>query len=153
MEPVLHLNYKIDKNQLLKEAAEIKKSAVAYTDSRYPDLKLEDWLINHHSSEYVNKIMKDFGVIGKPRFYWLKPYAVIPEHIDNGTLCGLNFILTNHASPITLNNKDYFYESVLVNTTIPHSVTNNEYERIMFKISISNESFEQVAAKIKNYLK
>jgi hypothetical protein len=152
MGPVFHLNYKIDKQKLLSEADQIKDKAVGYTDSRYPDLKMEDWLIGSHSSEYVDQIMKDFDVVGKPRFYWLQPYAVIPEHVDNGTLCGLNFILTDQASPISFGEKDYYYESILVDTTLPHSVKNNEYERIMFKISIFNETFEQVAEKIKKYL-
>ena len=152
MEPVLHLSYKIDKSRLLLEAEKIKHQAVGYTDSRYPNLKMNDWLVGFHSSEYVVQIMKDFGVIGKPRFYWLQPYAVIPEHVDNDTLCGLNFILTDQASPITFGEKDYYYKSVLVNTTLPHSVNNNEHERIMFKISIFNETFEQVAEKIKKYL-
>lgn len=152
MEPVLHINYPIDKQQLLSEAAQIKSRAVGYTDSRYPDLKMDDWLVGHHTSEYVEKIMQDFGVVGKPRFYWLQPYAVIPEHVDNGTLCGLNFILTDDASPITFGDKDYYYQAILVNTTLPHSVKNNEHERIMFKISIFNETFEQVAARITHYL-
>lgn len=152
MGPIIHLNYHVDKQRLLEEAANTKKDAVGYTDSRYPDLKLDDWLINHHESDYTNQIKKDFGIEGKPRFYWLQPYAVIPEHVDNGTLCGLNFILTDHASPITFGNRDYFYEAVLVDTTIPHSVKNNEHERIMLKISIFNETFEQVAEKIKKYI-
>jgi hypothetical protein len=152
MNPVLHLNYKIDKQRLLDEAASIKHAAVGYTDSRYPNLSMDDWLVSHHTSEYVNKIMSDFKVIGKPRFYWLQPNAVIPEHVDNGTLCGLNFILTNQASPISFGEQHYFYESILVNTTLPHSVINNEHERIMFKISIFDETFEQVADRIKHYL-
>jgi hypothetical protein len=152
MSPVLHLNYKIDKQLLLKEAQAVKNLATSYTDSRYPDLKMDDWLVGHHSSEYVEQVMRDFGIKGKPRFYWLQPYAVIPEHVDNGTLCGLNFILTDQASPITFGDKNYFYEAILVNTSLPHSVINNEYERIMFKISIFDETFDQVAEKIKNYL-
>jgi hypothetical protein len=113
---------------------------------------MDDWLVGHHSSEYVEQVMRDFGIKGKPRFYWLQPHAVIPEHVDNGTLCGLNFILTDQASPITFGDKDYFYEAILVNTSLPHSVINNEHERIMFKISIFDETFEQVAEKIKHYL-
>jgi hypothetical protein len=152
MGPILHLNYKIDKPRLLNEALSVKHNATGYTDSRYPDLKMNDWLVGYHSSEYVEKIMNDFGVTGKPRFYWLQPHAVIPEHIDNGTLCGLNFILTDHASPITFSGVDYFYEAILVDTTKPHSVKNNDHERIMFKISIFNETFEQVADRIKPYV-
>jgi hypothetical protein len=153
VEPILHLNYKIDKSSLLAEAENIKHKAVGYTDSRYPDLKMDDWLIGYHSSDYVEQIMRDFGIKGKPRFYWLQPFAVIPEHVDNGTLCGLNFILTEGASPISFGDQDYYYESILIDTTKPHSVKNNENERIMFKISIFDETFEQVAEKIKKYLK
>lgn len=153
MEPVIHLNYPLDKELLLKEAQAIRHTAVGYTDSRYPGVTKDDWLVGHHTSEYTQKIMDDFGVKGKPRFYWLEPYAVIPEHVDNGTLCGLNFILTDHASPITYGDKDYYYESILLDTTQPHSVTNNEHERIMFKISIFDETFEQVAEKIQRYIK
>lgn len=152
MEPILHLNYKIDKTILLAESIAAKKNAIPYTDSRYPNLKLNDWLVSHHSSDYVKKVMKDFGIDGKPRFYWLQPYAVIPEHVDNGTLCGLNFILTDNASPITFGDKDYTYEAVLVNTSVPHSVKNNHHERVMFKISIFNQRFEEVAEKIKDYI-
>ncbi len=152
MEPVIHLNYKIDKQKLLDEASKIKSSATGYTDSRYPDLKMDDWLVGHHTSEYIDQVMKDFGIVGKPRFYWLQPYATIPEHVDNGTLCGLNFILTNEASPIMFGDQEYHYEAILVDTTKPHSVKNNQHERIMFKISIFNESFEQVAEKIKKYI-
>ena len=153
MQPVIHLNYQIDRLKLLAESQAVKSKAVGYRDSRYPDLKMDDWLVGHHASAYADQIMKDFGITGKPRFYWLQPYAVIPEHVDNGTLCGLNFILTDHASPITFGDKDYYYESILLDTTKPHSVKNNEHERIMFKISIFDETFEQVSNKIKKYIK
>lgn len=152
MEPLLHLRYSIDRELLLKEADSLKNTATSYQDSRYPGMSLGGWLIRHYEGDYAKKVMDDFGVVGKPRFYWLAPYATIPEHVDNGTLCGLNFILTEHASPIMFSGKPYYYESILVNTTLPHSVVNNEHERIMFKISIFNETFEQVAEKIKRYL-
>ena len=152
MGPILHLNYKVDKKILLTESDEARKNAIPYTDSRYPNLKLNDWLVSYHTSDYIESVMIDLGISGKARFYWLQPYTEIPEHIDNGTLCGLNFILTDHASPITFGDKDYYYESILVNTTLPHSVKNNENERIMFKISVFNETFEEVAKKIKKYI-
>ena len=152
MEPILHLNYNIDKKTLLTESVEAKKNAIPYTDSRYPDLKLNDWLVSHHTSDYVESVMSDLGISGKARFYWLQPYAVIPQHVDNGTLCGLNFILTDNASPITFGDKDCIYEAALVDTTVPHSVKNNEHERVMFKISIFNQRFEEVAEQLKNYI-
>lgn len=152
MVPLFHINYKVNKTKLLSEALDIKEKAKGYTDSRYPDLKIDDWLIGYSRSAYSYEIMKDLGVEGKPRFYWLQPNAIIPEHVDNGTLCGINFILTDDASPIIFDNVEYFYESILVNTTVPHKVVNNDKERIVFKISIFNETFDQVAKKLRKYI-
>jgi hypothetical protein len=149
MEPLIHLNYKVDKKALLAEALANQNNAVAYTDNRYPDMKLDDWLIGHYNSQSIVKIMNDLEVTGKPRFYYLQPNAIIPEHKDNGTKCSINIILTEHAAPITFGDKDYYYDTILLNTTLPHSVTNNEHERIMLKISIFDESYESVAARIK----
>jgi hypothetical protein len=149
MEPLIHLDYVVDKRRLLLEAESSKTQARGYTDPRYPNLVLDDWLIGHHTSDYVNKIMEDLELSAKPRFYWLMPYAVIPEHIDNGTMCSVNIVLTDHAAPITINGENYEYQTVLLNTTIPHSVTNNEHERIMLKLSIFDETYEQVASRIK----
>lgn len=146
---MIHLDYPLDKKRLLSEAADAKKNANGYTDSRYPDLRLDDWLIGHHTSDYIKQIIEDFEVDGRSRFYWLEPNAIIPEHVDNGTLCSLNFILTDCAAPITVEGKDFYYDQILLDTTVPHSVRNNNLERIMLKISIFNESFDDLSKRIK----
>jgi hypothetical protein len=147
--PIIHLNYKVNKIKLLEEANIAKIFAKGYTDSRYPELKLEDWLIGHYTSDYIQEIMYDLEINGKPRFYWLLPNSVIPEHVDNGTQCSVNIVLTDYAAPISINGTDYEYQTILLNTTIPHSVKNNKYERIMLKISIFDETFNEVASRIK----
>lgn len=149
MEPLIHLDYELNRELLLREATEARKSAVNHADPRYPDMLFEEWQISHFTSEYIQQIINDFGIKGKPRFYWLKPFAVIPEHTDNGTKCSLNFLLTDNPAAITINKKDYYYESILLDTTQPHSVVNNETERLLFKISIFDEDYASVAARIK----
>jgi hypothetical protein len=149
LEPLIHLNYELNKSKLLKEAQLAKCASQPYTDSRYPTLSLEKWLIGHWNSEYIDRIMADFEIIGRPRFYWLEPYAVIPEHVDNETTCSLNFILTDYPAPITIEGKEYTYQQVLLDTTRLHKVINNEHERIMLKISIFDESFSDLAKRIK----
>lgn len=149
MIPLIYLDYKVDKIKLLKEAEIAKHSARGYTDTRYPALNLEDWKICHYDSEYIQTIMRDFDIEGKPRFYWLLPYALIPEHVDNGTECSINIVLTEHAAPITIRDFEYEYETILLNTQIPHSVKNNNNERIMLKISIFNETFDQLSKRIR----
>jgi hypothetical protein len=149
MNPLIYLNYDLNKNELLKEANRALINSNPYSDSRYPNLHLEKWRIGHWNSKLIDKIMFDFEVKGKPRFYWLEPYAVIPEHIDNETECSLNFILTEDPAPINIEGKEYIYHQALLDTTRLHSVNNNKNKRIMLKISIFNESFSKLAKRIK----
>lgn len=148
MQPLLHLKYELKKDLILKETEEAKKLAKYHTDSRYPLRVFTEWKVSMYNGEYIKEIMKDFDVIGIPRFYWLKPNAIIHTHTDNTTKCSLNFLLSENNTAITINEKDYIYKNALLDTTQPHSVKNGNKERLLFKISIENENFETVAKKI-----
>jgi hypothetical protein len=150
MLPLVHLKYDLDTNKLLEDAKNAKLTSKPYTDTRYPNQQKDDWHIGHYTSDNIQKIMLDFGIEGKPRFYWLEPYATIPEHVDNGTTCSLNFILSKDPAPITIEGVDYTYKQVLLDTTRMHSVTNGNTERVMLKISIFDKSFKEVASLIPN---
>lgn len=150
MKPLIYLNYPLDKKRLLDEALEAKKFAKSYGDDpRYPGQTLDTWLISKHESPYAMEIIKDFEIEGKPRFYFLESNAKLPEHTDNNTTCSINFILSDGAAPVSFKNIEYFYTQALLNTTLLHSVSNGPIERILFKISIFNESFEKLANRIK----
>jgi hypothetical protein len=148
MSPLTILDYPLDRQRLKDEADLMKSCAIPYTDPRY-NQTLDSWLICKHNSAYAQKIMNDFGVNGKPRFYWLSPYTVLPEHVDNGTACSINFVLSDEAAPVTVEGIDYFYTQALLNTSVPHSVTNGAQERVLFKISLFNISYEQMCQSIK----
>lgn len=149
MNPLTILNYPLDIAALLQSAAHAKLHAEPYTDSRYPDCEKEDWHIGKYTDAHVDKILHDFEVAGSPRFYWLEPFANLPQHVDNGTECSINFILTENPAPITIGGVNYTYQQALLNTTVPHSVTNGETERIILKISIFDETYESLSARIK----
>lgn len=149
MNPLTLLDYPLDTVALLQSAVSAHLSAEPYTDSRYPSLRKEDWYIGRYTDDHVDKIMRDFEVNGSPRFYWLEPFATIPQHVDNGTQCSINLILTENAAPITIEGVDYTYQQALLNTTLPHSVTNGDTERIMLKISIFDETYESLSTRIK----
>lgn len=149
MGPLVLLNYPLDIDCVTESARRAKEDSQPYTDTRYPDLNLTDWHISRFSDEYIQQVMNDFEVDGRPRFYWLEPFAKIPEHVDNGTQCSINLIITKDPAPITIEGADYFYKQALLNTTIPHSVTNGATERIMLKISIFDETYEQLAKRLK----
>jgi hypothetical protein len=146
---LINLNYPLDRGILLASAATARLQSKPYTDSRYPNLKLDDWHIGHYTDIHIEKIISDFEVTGKPRFYWLEPFAKIPEHVDNGTQCSINLILSDTPAPITMQGNDYTYQQCLLNTTVRHSVSNGPVERIMLKISIFDETYEHLANRIK----
>ena len=145
-----HLDYEFDRELLLQEAKKAKLNSKPYAHTPGAEFMFKGWRIGHHTSPYIENIMKDFGVsgIGNPRFYWMEPFTKIPTHTDDGTECSLNFVLTDNAAPIILNDETYCYRAVLLNTTVPHSVVNNEHERIMLKISIFDKTYEEVLSNI-----
>ena len=105
-----------------------------------------------NNPENLKKIIEDFGVGGSPRFYWLAPNTRLGTHVDNGTTCSINLILSENPAPVTILNVDMFYTQALLNTTLPHSVINGPQERVLLKISIFDKTFDEVSQQI-NYKK
>ena len=152
MEPLVQLNYPLDKQRLLEIANKAYIDADPYTDPRY-DQSLESWLISRYDDPYLTKIADDFGVKAKPRFYWTEPNSIIPEHVDYNTTCSLNFVLSDDPAPVTIEGKDYNYNQCLLNTMLPHSVVNNDKERVLLKLSIFDNTYQDVAKLIpKEYI-
>lgn len=128
---------------------DLKKLSSAYTDSRYEGKIIENWSIIKYSNSYIREIIKDFEVEASPRIYFLKPFTFIPFHTDNETKCSINFLLSDHNAPIIIENKVYFYKQALLDTTKKHGLKNGNEERILLKLSIFNESFDELARRIK----
>lgn len=149
-EPICYLNYPFDKTILLKEAEQARLSAKAFNEKRGTENRTpqENFKIAYWSSPYILKIIEDLGVNGKPRFYFQEPNTSLDMHKDINTLCAVNILLNDNPSPITFINGSYFYEQALINTQVPHTVYNGPNERILFKISIFDQSFEEVSKKI-----
>jgi len=148
MKPLVLLNYPLDLTRLLAEADEIKKTAESYVDGRYNNA-LDYWKIARDYGDYGKQILEDFGLGGKPRYYWLAANSYLPEHTDHNTQCSINFVLSKNLAPVTVENVDYFYTQALLNTSVRHSVRNGPEERILFKISIFDKTFEEVSEIIK----
>lgn len=148
--PLIHLDYTLDFDALIREAQNAKKNAKAYGDDpRIPGESLDNWLISRHTCEYIEQIMRDFEVNGRPRFYWLEPNAFLLKHTDHNTTCSINFVLSDDIAPVTIEDQDYYYTQALLNTTKMHSVQNGPKERLILKISIFDESFDSLAERIK----
>ena len=147
--PLILLNYPIDKDQVLLDCEDLRKKSRSYTDYRMKGKNVENWTIIKYSNSYIEKIINDFEVEASPRIYFLKPFAFIPDHVDNSTKCSINFILSEKPAPIKIEKKHYSYTQALLDTTKTHSVLNGKEERILLKLSIFNETFENIAYRIK----
>jgi hypothetical protein len=151
MKPLIHLNYPINKDILLIESNKARENAKPWQDDRAPSSPWDEWLVAHHKSDYINKIMKELNIVGKPRFLYTKPNFFLKIHKDFGTQCAVNILLgDDHPAPINIEGVDYHYTQALINVQKEHSVTNGSKERVLFKFSIPDKSFEQVASEI-NY--
>lgn len=104
--PITLINYALNKNRLIEIANELKDKSIPYYDSRY-EQSLDTWKIAKFKHPEINRIMMDFQVFGKARFYWTEPNSEIPVHTDNGTECSLNFVLSDGAAPVNIEGEDY----------------------------------------------
>ena len=139
-----HLKYQFDRKELLETYYLNKKNSITYKELRgfieeFKITKIDD-------TEYIKKIKKDFSIPNaKPRFYTLKENTFLPNHIDNNTKCSINVLLSDENAPITIEGIDFLYDQCLLNTQKIHSVKNTQKERILFKLSIFDLSFEEVS--------
>lgn len=148
MSNLLHTTYPLDTELTLSIAQNQRSQAEPYSDHRVPE-GMSDWLICHDHSEYVSEVIRDIGLECKPRFYYMAENFNLPEHIDNGTRCSLNFILSDNVAPVTIGGEDYWYTQALLNTSVMHGVKNSGTERILLKLSIFDMDFEQVSKHLK----
>jgi hypothetical protein len=147
MSPVTLLDYPLDRERLLVSANRARLHAQAYQDWRN-NQAMDFWQIAQYSDEYIEQIQNDLEISGKPRFYWAAANCVIPTHIDYNTQCAVNFVLSDSPAPVTFRTREYLYTQAVLNTAQPHSVINGPIERILFKISIFDESYESLVARI-----
>ncbi len=146
---LIDLNYPLDYD-LLKKAVDIASTKKkCYEDPRYNNRKLSNWLISKYSNDYIDKIITDFEITGSPRFYWLDPNTMIPPHIDNETTCSINFLLSDNLAAVSFGSTELYYRQCLLNTKKLHWVRNGNSPRILFKISVFNEPYEELASRIK----
>lgn len=151
---------KFPKDQLLEEYHFIKENEQDYSDSITPEgvpywkvIRNED-MTSEFAKKVANYFKATYGIAGRVdgRFYRLLANSTLPYHTDRSTECSVNMILSGESAPVKFRQNgeeaEYNYELALLNTQVEHSVVNGDTDRILFKISIFDETFEDVAAKI-----
>lgn len=149
-EDIFIFDYEVNEDILLLEYENQKHKEKSYKDHRG---QLDDWKILSINFDYAEQLNKFFNINGKPRFYNLKAGVDLPFHTDNGTECSLNFLLQDKdPTPVTYKSGEYYYKSALLNVTREHGVFNTKKDRLLFKLSIFDEDFNNVKNKVKKAL-
>lgn len=138
-------NMNIDTTILLEEYNKVADHAANYSDSR-KDAFFNNWKIIRHTFPYASYIIEKLGFSEydvRPRYYILNKKTTLKMHRDNGTLCSVNFILSNDPAPVNIEGVNYHYKQALLNTQANHGITeSSQYDRILFKLSIMDCDFK-----------
>ena len=147
--PLILVDYDLDIQRMKEIAEEAYPSATFYTDDRFPDADFSWWKIGKYEHPDLQKIADDFGIECNARFYWQEPHSYLPPHVDNGTQCSLNFVLSDDPAPVNIEGIDYYYKAAFLNTSLMHSVKTGNKPRLLLKFSIFNKSIEDIGYKYK----
>lgn len=152
---LLSFSIPINTSILLNEYNTVIGNALDYSDNR-PRASFTNWKIVKHNFPYADELINFFRLETydvRPRFYLLDKNTLLKQHVDNGTLCSLNFILSNKNSPINFREKEFYYTQALINTQSHHGISQPCVEdRILFKLSIMNLSYHEAKPIIENVL-
>ena len=96
---------------------------------------------------FAETIKEKYKIVGEINvsFYRLLANETLPWHIDTDTKCAINFILNGDAAPVLYESGSYTYKQALIQTNIQHKVIKGNKDRILYKISIFDMDFEDVA--------
>lgn len=143
-------DYDFDRDTLLAEFDKHNGKFQAYNDPRGV---LDNFQIVRTEFPYAEELCQLFDINARSRFYILKANSVLPQHQDLGTLCSINVLLSSkNPAPVNYGDKEYYYKNALLNTQNMHGVVTNNEDRLLFKLSVFDESYESVVEKIKKVI-
>lgn len=145
---IYKIDYEYDRLLLLEESMD--RDYKSFVDSK-TGLVWDEWLICRDIGPVGSKIAADFESILKtkiePRYYIQRKGMRLPFHCDRGTQCAINLILNGSQDAIEfrIDDKVYTnqYQSALIDTQTEHQVVTVTGDRILYKLSMKEMSFDQ----------
>lgn len=142
-----------DEDRLRQEAMD-REGYEPFVDPKNGNV-IEKWLIKRRMSDYSKELVCKFQDMLKcdikPRFYIQEKDFMLPWHVDRGTKCAVNIVLSTQGDPIEFRHtvgedtyrRKYYYRCALIDTTQEHRVKAISEPRVLFKMSIFDKSFEE----------
>jgi len=149
---LFHIEQNIDYETILKEALD-QKDYENFIDPKDGTI-VTQWKIKKTNNGYSKKISNYYEKFleskeCKPRFYIQQKNWSLPFHKDRGTLCSINYVLSNTDDKVTFKSFEESYRCALLNVQEEHSVTNLKEDRLLFKVSIFDKTYNEVLQILK----
>ena len=148
-EMIREIDHLIDE-RTLKIEAEDSRGYEPFVDPKTGTV-IERWLIKRDVTGYARVLTRDFEEILethiRPRFYIQERGFTLPFHRDRGTTCAINFVLSDTSDPIEFRDRSYAYKTAIIDVTREHRVTATTEDRVLFKMSIFDLSFDEVVER------
>ena len=101
---------------------------------------------------YAQELCDKIKIQCRPRYYTLDPGTLLVPHVDYGTACSINVLLYDKdPAAINVEGSEYLYKACVLNVQKEHSVQNGSIKRILFKLTIMDQSYEEVCRLVKRY--
>ena len=148
-EYLTHLKLDYDINELREEVEEFSFKPFSPKECYFHETWLKARLREHiHMYPYIESLHNLFEGSVIVAYRQLANTSV-HMHIDPATLCSINIILTNDASPVIF--EDYgeiHYKCALFNTSRNHAVPAYHKERLLLKFSYLDTPYEEVLKRL-----
>ena len=146
---IYEIDHPIDERTLTQEALD-RDGYVPFVDPK-TGTSIDKWLIKKDVTSYARVLTEDFeeilGADIKPRFYIQQKGFTLPFHRDRGTTCAINFVLSSSSDPIEFRDSSYTYKKAIIDVTQEHQVTASSEDRVLFKLSIFDVSFDEIVRR------
>ena len=145
----LPINFDLDTEYLFDKA--MRKPRKPFY---YPKIgKVEGYHYAPFEPEWLKDyIQRNFNIEGKfnMKFVYLTPgNRTLNWHTDKGTKCAINWVINKPLTDAILEYRDskHTYKAAIINTEKEHRVTKLEFERILFKVSCFDMTYEELCTK------
>lgn len=132
-----HLKYRLDKEFYRNYFFDNMDRAE--THKQYGK-ELDYWIKLFRSEEVTDKVVEELNLNGLnvyPRFSYQKKNTLLPKHIDEERIVGINLNLLDVKPVIHLYDEPYEYEAAMIDVgAIPHSVEPFEHDRLVLKLAV-----------------
>ena len=168
---LFNIEYDFDRSKLLEGWQIYKDTVETYTDPRFEhwrkdkemfDAMKKKWDIEDYDDDgfqvasfeefdYGKEICELFEITNaKFKYYQMSPGFVLPFHTDYGMDCSINIMIGDNPAPVMFeeSGQTYHYTQALLNVSKKHGVRNGDSERLLFRLSIDGQSFEEIRANI-----